>query len=341
MATIHGQRASSLLPSPDTPSSAEAFSARSHADETAQSARSAWRSVTHSIAGTPDIRLSKDGGKSYPARHARPLPAEPPDQPCTVPVYEPASATGRMLALDLDPGRAGRDVNDDAVQHNHELHADLADGVRAQAEALAGLVARCGGQVLADVSPSGGRHVYVLFAAALPWLELRDVTRALALRFPAIDTAPMSSLGGQITPPGSRGKRSGWRLLTMPIEVARAAVEHPNGPEVWAGLLAELAAELRQVETGTARADSAAVAELDDVGVPWAPRLGGRAPLGAELEQVARTGRWDRSRHAGRSEARIAVLNAAAARGWQLAEVRAAVASGAWKGLARVATRYV
>ena len=40
-----------------------------------------------------------------------------------------------------------------------------------QAEALAGLVARCGGQVLADVSPSGGRHVFVVFAAALPWLE--------------------------------------------------------------------------------------------------------------------------------------------------------------------------
>ena len=123
--------------------------------------------------------------------------------------------------------------------------------VRAQAEALAGLVARCGGQVLADVSPSGGRHVYVLFAAALPWLELRDVARALALRFPAIDTAPMSSLGGQITPPGSRQKSGGWRLLTMPLEAARAAVEHPNGPEVWAALLTELAAELRQVETGT------------------------------------------------------------------------------------------
>ena len=64
------------------------------------------------------------------------------------------------------------------------------------------------------------------------------------------------------------------------------------------------------------------------------PRLGGRAPLGAELEQVARTGRWDRSRYAGRSEARMAVLGAAAARGWQLADVRAAVACGAWKGLA-------
>ena len=63
-------------------------------------------------------------------------------------------------------------------------------------------MARCGGQVLADVSPSGGRHVFVLFASPLPWLELRDVARALALRFPSIDTAPISSLGGQIK--GSR-----------------------------------------------------------------------------------------------------------------------------------------
>jgi hypothetical protein len=73
---------------------------------------------------------------------------------------------------------------------------------------------------------------------------------------------------------------------------------------------------------------------MDDTGVPWVPRLGGRAPLGAELERVARTGRWDRSRYAGRSEARMAVLGSLAARGWQLADVRAAVASGAWTGLA-------
>ena len=59
------------------------------------------------IAGTPHVRISHDGGRTYPARHARPLPAEPPDQPCTVPVYDPGSGTGRMLALDLDPGRVG------------------------------------------------------------------------------------------------------------------------------------------------------------------------------------------------------------------------------------------
>jgi hypothetical protein len=74
-------------------------------------------------------------------------------------------------------------------------------------------------------------------------------------------------------------------------------------------------------------------AELDDVGVPWVPRLGGRANLGPELARVARTGKWDQSRHADRSAARMAVLAAAAARGWRLADVHAAVTSGAWKGL--------
>jgi DNA-binding transcriptional ArsR family regulator len=239
-----------------------------------------------------------------------------------------------MLALDLDPARASRDVHGAAVDDDRERRAGPAAGVRVQAEALAGLVARCGGQVLGDVSPSGGRHVFVVFAAALPWLELRDVARALALRFSSIDTAPMSSLGGQISPPGSRHKSGGWRVLAVPLEDARAAVEHPNGPEVWAALLGELAAELRRVELGPACTECADEAELDDTGVPWLPRLGGRAPLGADLERVARSGRWDRSRYPGRSEARMAVLGAAAARGWRLAEVQSAIASGAWKGLA-------
>ena len=68
----------------------------------AADAEAAWRTVTPSIAGTPHVRVSRDGGRTYPARHARPLPPEPPaDRPCTVPVYDPGSGTGRMLALDL------------------------------------------------------------------------------------------------------------------------------------------------------------------------------------------------------------------------------------------------
>ncbi len=338
MATLTGGRtARSTLPPCDTPDDFHpAPDALSRA-----AAEAAWRSVTPSIAATPHVRVSRDGGRTFPARHARPLPDDPPGQPATVAVYDPGPATGRMLALDLDPSRIriSANVDDRAVQYGHEHRADPAAGVAAQAASIAELVARCGGQVLADVSPSGGRHVFVLFAAALPWRELRDLARAITLRFPAVDPAPMASLGGQISPPGSRHKSGGWRLLTTPPRDARAA-ERPNGPEVWAALLAEFAAELQQAERAPdGRGDDQAVPELDDAGVPWIPCSGGRAPLGAGLDQVARTGRWDRSRYPGRSEARMAVLAGAAARGWQLADVRAAVGSGAWTGLAQLYER--
>ena len=273
-------------------------------------AEAAWRAVTPSIAGTPHVRISTDGGRTYPARHARPLPADPPQQPATVPVYDSGSATGRMLALDLD--------------------ASLGDVVH-QAAGLGQLLEHHGARYVADVAPSRGQHLYVPFSSALPWRELRDLARAMSLRFPAIDPAPMASLGGQISPPGSRHKSGGWRLLTMPLSEVSAVVEHPNGPEVWAALLTGFAAELQQIEAA-AEVGSLPTSELDDAGVPWVPRLGGRANLGLELNQTARTGRWDRTRYADRSAARMAVLGAAVARGWCLADVRAAVASGAWRG---------
>jgi hypothetical protein len=242
-----------------------------------------------------------------------------------------------MLALDLDPSRAGRHVDDAAVRHGHERGAALAAEVERQAAELGRLLERLGGRHIADVSPSGGRHVLVLFGASLPWLEVRDLARAIAMRFAAVDPAPHASLGGQISPPGARHKSGGWRVLSMPLEAAAAVAGYPNGPEVWAGLLTEFAAELREVEPSSP--DGEALAELDDTGVPWIPHLGGRAALGADLEHVARTGRWDRTRHAGRSEARMAVLGSLAARGWQLAQVRSAIASGTFAGLAALYER--
>jgi hypothetical protein len=71
--------------------------------------------VTPLLAGTPHVRISRDGGRTYPARYARPLPTDPPGQPCTVPVYDPATAAGRMLALDLDPAR-GRGAADPGLE---------------------------------------------------------------------------------------------------------------------------------------------------------------------------------------------------------------------------------
>ena len=54
-----------------------------------------------------------------------------------MPVYDPGTQTGRMLALDLDPARGD-------VDH--------------QAAALVQLLERLGARYVADVSPSGGRH---------------------------------------------------------------------------------------------------------------------------------------------------------------------------------------
>ena len=171
MARVTGQRSSSTLPLVDTPRVAGTFPAHGDPADSAQSARSAWRSVTPSIAGTPHVRISRDSGRTYPARHARPLPADPPEShPSVVPVFDPGSATGRLLVLDLDPARGD-------VDH--------------QAAELGQLLERLGARYLADVAPSCGRHAYILFSSPLPWLELRDVARALALRFPAVDTAPM------------------------------------------------------------------------------------------------------------------------------------------------------
>ena len=236
-----------------------------------------------------------------------------------------------MLALDLDPARCLSHSGVTFVPRGRFVTPEC----DRQAAELGQLIERLGGRYVADVAPSGGRHLYVMLGSPLPWRELRDLVKAISLRFPAVDPGPHSSLGGQISPAGSRHKSGGWRTLTMSLEDARAAVERPCGPEVWARLLTEFAAELSHVDQPAA--DPAA--ELDDVGVPWVPRLGGRAPLSAELDQVARTGRWDRSHYAGRSEARMAVVGAAAARGWQLADVRAAVASGTWKGLTALYAR--
>ena len=198
MATITGQRARSTLPARDTPGIR----------------RSAARTLLRRPPALPPRR--RRGGRSrprWPVRRtsgSRVTAAAPtrPGTPGRCPPNRrasrarsrssiPASATGRMLVLDLDVSRAGRAADGAAV---HDDRQRGAVEVATQALAIAELVARCGGQVLADVAPRGGRHIYVLFAAALPWRELRDLCRAMALRFPSIDPAPMSSLGGQISP---------------------------------------------------------------------------------------------------------------------------------------------
>lgn len=330
MDTITRPWASATLPGTESPGVSGKFPATAAplpAGNPAEAADAAWRALAPGLAGAPRMRVSRDGGRNYRGRRdSQSLTTANPGQPATIPVFDAAAGTGRLIPGDFDASRAAGT-------------ADPAGLVAAEAASFAELIASLGGRAVTDVSPSGGRHVLVLLAHPLPWQEIRDVTRALARRYQTLDPSPVANPGGQIRPPGSRHKSGGWQALTMPLDAAVAAVRHPCGPAVWDGLLDELAAELAAIRPVAEPASIPAGATGDGDGTGWLPREGGRLPLSPAVEAIARTGTWPPGRYAGRSEARMAVLTGAAACGWRLSQVRAEITSGRWAGLASLYAR--
>lgn len=303
-------------------------------------AEQAWARITVPyIAQRPVMRRSPDGGVSFPRSsgkgHRYEVAIRPalPTRPTTVPTFDHVTGTGRLLVLDLDTSRVPA-----------EGAADRAGYITAVAARVVEMVAECGGRALVDRSPSGGAHVYVLWASPVRFQEMRHLARAFALRFhPVVDTSPMENTDAQIRGPGAPHKSKGGRLtgfmtLTCGVDEAEAICASPCGERVWSRLQIELAAELDVVAGvgggGALEArhpqapDIGPGVELDDAGEPFRARLGGRARLlNASLEQIARTGRFDPARYRSRSEARQAVLTSAAARGWRLEHVRASLAA--------------
>lgn len=286
----------------------------------------AWQ-IARALAPAPRIRISPDRGETYPRGREDAIGAEPPLDPATISVYNAAARIGHLLVADLDVGRARK---------AGEL--DPAGAVARQANDLVRIVGELGGSAVVDISPNGGRHVYVYFAKPIPWLELRALARALARRYTAMDAGPMSGIRGQIRPPGARHKSGGWQRLAMPLEAARTAVRRPNRELVWNGLLDEFAGELAAVEPIKDLAAIPAGCAVDADGEPWLPRVDGRQPLRSDLAHIARHG-IKSTGYRDRSDARMAVLASAAMRGWSLADVRAAIASREWAGFAGLYAR--
>ncbi|WP_189243721.1 hypothetical protein [Planobispora rosea] len=313
------------------------------------------------LAGRWRVRLSPDGGHTFPdGRHTRPLaPLRPqlPSRPATISVYDD-TGHGRLIVTDHDVKRAlPPGITPDIA--SPQQRAQAIARITAEADAVVALITRCGGRAIVDVSPSGGRHVYIRWARALPWRELRRITRALARRFPTIDTAPMSGPAGQIRPPGAPhriidGQLTGYLRLTTPVEEAEQILRRPCGGKVWNALCQELTAELASLDgagLGHPLGGAAELAEagrtcpacgtvveapLDRQGHPWLPRPGGARPLPERLARLARSGDWSAAGYPSASEARLAVLNSAAAAGLRLAEIVTGMRSGPYSGLSHL-----
>lgn len=270
-------------------------------------ARREWAALAPLIAHTPVIRVSRDGGKTYPHKWVRGLDAEVlPTMPAAVHLHD-ARGCGHVLTLDLD---ASGTVEDDYTEIATRLDA-------------------LGLMWFADLSPSGGRHIYIPLDADLPHSVLSQTARTLATRYPSIDPGPHYSADtGCIRPPGSVWKRGGHQRLTTPLPDAIGAATIGNPPSL-----------LNRLVEGIEPAPLPDVDESVDVDVtaylPTEPRQ-----VSARIAAIARTGLYDTDRYASPSEARQAIITAAARAGLDRLDVIRRLETGIWPGLAGMYSRY-
>lgn len=166
-----------------------------------EEAAASWAALARLLSGRPWCRESRDANPrrrgSYLLRWQRNITDRPPAVPAAVPIYDTTTGTTRVFVVDLDTSRGGRDV------------------VRRDASTITGLVQAAGGRVITDESPTGGIHVYIPLAQAVPFHDARDLALALARRLPSMDPSPNQNLqAGLIRPPGSRPPRR--RVSTPP-----------------------------------------------------------------------------------------------------------------------------
>lgn len=276
----------------------------------------AWAALAPVLAGQPRVRLSKDAGKSYPQKHERNLTEALPSVPAAVRIFG-KDGTCAAIFLDFDSSVAGQ------------------DWVQADVRAVQTWLHSVGARWIEDYSPNGGRHVYVPLAQRVTFSEARDLVEALGTRYRTLDKTPHQNLlHGCMRTPGSPHKRGGHQQLAMSLSMAYDIARRPNSPAVWAAMIEDLAAEikavraLRQEETFTTANMDASVVD----------RPVGR--MSRAMQVLAQTGLYDTNRYASDSDARQAVIVAAAAAGLELVDVERRILQGTWPGLASFYARY-
>jgi DNA-binding transcriptional ArsR family regulator len=276
----------------------------------------AWAALALLLAGQPRVRLSRDGGKSYPQKHERALTGALPSFPAAVRIFG-KDGTCAAIFLDFDSSVAG------------------VDWVEADVKAVQTWLHSCGARWIEDYSPNGGRHVYVPLAQRVTFSEARDLVEALGNRHRSLDKTPHQNLlHGCMRTPGSPHKRGGHQQLAMSLSMAYDVARRPNGAGVWAAMNADLAGEIAAVRA--LRLEQPFTPTPSEA--PTGRQISGR--MSRAMQQMAITGLYDANRYASDSNARQAIVTGAAAAGMELTDVERRMMQGTWPGLASFYARY-
>lgn len=273
-----------------------------------QAAQIEWAALASLVSHSPVMRVSRDGGKTYPHKWVRELnPDVLLPMPAAVHLHD-KHGCGRVLVLDLD--QSAGTVADDYTGLAHTLDS-------------------LGASWFADASPSGGRHIYLPLTETVPHTVLADAARRLATQHPSIDPSPHYSADtGCIRPPGSVWKHGGHQRLITDLKdaIATATIGNPN--HLLEALINDIPAQSLPSAGATVDVDVSAY-------VPT-----GRHHLSPRLAAIARTGLYDTNRYSSPSEARQAVITGAVRAGLARIEVIRRIETGIWPGLAGMYRRY-
>lgn len=268
------------------------------------------------LAGQARVRISKDGGRSYPLQHERDLTDKAPTMPAAVRIFG-KDGTCRALFFDFDSTIAG------------------GDRVDAEVHLFTSWLYRHGLRWIADHSPNGGRHIYIPLQERMPFNEARELVEAVSTRYRTLDKSPHQSIDrGCMRIPGSIHKRGGHQLLDMSLSMAYDIARRPNPAQLIQALRNDLSAEIAAVRALRLEQPYPA---LEDEG----PKLDEpRTRMSRRMLDIAAKGIYDSARYSSPSEARQAVLVAAAAAGLTLTDVDRRIKQGLWPGLAQFFARY-
>lgn len=274
-----------------------------------------WFWFSCGVASQDRIRVARNRREYRRAWEANLDPRRRPELPAAVRTYDPAGLT-HCIVFDLDCKKAGQRA------------AVLRDTDRVSA-----WLTEAGCSFFVDESPSGGRHVYVPMAEAVPLSQVAPVLKGLRAvgALATLDPSPMSNATeGCIRPPGSAHKSGGHQRLVTELHAAARSLRERSSNASWLAFTAMVPSpELTQDDVWRS------VRPVHDV-QRGDSQPGVARPLSPYYARIAVTGEYDHTRYGSPSQARAAVVLHAVGRGWDQAEVRKELDSGRWPGLARL-----